>query len=184
MLTGLALVVPLLALIQLLPLPVADATRVAANTALRAQLPGWLLALKALVLFPLVEECVYRGIILQLLRRYLPLGIALVPPTLLFGLTHLGFSPQNALFALLVGLYFVWLAVGSRSLLTSILCHSGINFLAVFGLRWLPGSIAPGGSGGFFQPAVIALLALSLVVLAIGVRRLRGEFARNVPAAA
>jgi len=181
-LTGMALVVPVSGLIQLLPLPMPNPASVAANAARIAHIPSWVLALKAVVLFPLLEECIYRGVILQLLRRYLPLWIALVPPTLIFGVTHLGFSPQNALFALLVGLYFAWLAIRGRSLLPSILCHAGINCFVVFLLPRLAGANDGGEPMSFLQPVPLALLLVSVTVLAIGVRQLRGEFGRATPA--
>lgn len=177
-----ALVVPLLGLIQLLPLPAASAASVAAKAARLAHPPAiWLLALKSLVLYPLVEECVYRGIILQLLRRYLPLWIALVPPTLIFGLSHWGSSPQNAAFALLVGLYLAWLAVRHRSLLPAMVGHAGINLFVVF---ILPRLQEPAAVGNFSRPMTLGLFALSLVVVGLGVRSLRGESGRSAPLAA
>lgn len=177
-LTGMALVVPLLCLIHLLPLSTARTAGSLANSARLAQMPAGLLALQAVVLFPLLEECFYRGLILQLLRRYLPLWIALMPPTLLFGFTHLGTSPQNAVFALLLGFYFGWLSVAGRSLLPSIFCHAGVNLLVRFGLYRLPGWGEPAADGSFFPPLVIGLLVFSLAILAVGVRQLRREFRR------
>ena len=175
-LTGMALVVPVCCVIQLLPLPTVSPQAAAAAAERFAHVPLWALALKAVIVFPVLEECVYRGVILQLLRRYLPLWAALVPPTLIFGLTHWGFSPQNAVFALLVGLYFAWLMIGSRSLFPSILCHAAINLFVVFVMRLVFG-VGPGTNPRLFlEPVPLLLLACSLVVLTIGIRRLRGEF--------
>lgn len=167
-----------------LSLPAASAIQVATKVKLAAATPLWLLALKSLLVYPVLEECIYRGVILQLLRRYLPLWAALVFPTLLFSVTHLGSSPANAVFAALVGLCFAWLAVRSGSLVPAILCHSAVNLFVVFllplvinlfGVR--EAAVAP---GFLTHPLPLALLAVSVAVLVIGTRKLRFGFHRPV----
>ena len=188
---GMAFVLPAsYAIHYLLPLPPASALQLATKAKLAAATPVWLLALKALLIYPLLEECIYRGVIFQLLRRYLPLWAALLPPTLLFGLTHLGRSPANAVFAALVGLGLSWLAVRSRSLLPGILCHSAINLFVVFLLPItvnLAGVRAAATTPGFLtHPLPLTLLVVSLVVLVAAARKLSAGFrlpAAPVPAA-
>lgn len=178
---GMALALPAsYAIHYLLPLPGASAIQVATKTKLLAATPMWLLALKSLLIYPVLEECIYRGVILQMLRRYLPLWAALLPPTLLFGVTHLGSSPSNAVFAALAGLGFAWLAVRSGSLLTAILCHSAVNLFVVFLLPFAVSLLGPRDTSSapitLAHPLLLALLGVSLVVLVTGTRKLHAGF--------
>lgn len=177
---GMALVLPVTyAIHYLLPLPAASTFQLTTNAKLLAATPLWLLALKSLFIYPFLEECFYRGVILQLLRRYLPLWAALLPPTLLFGVTHLGSSPSNAVFAALVGLAFAWLAVRSRSLVPAILCHSAINLFVVF---LLPLAVRLLGTRetapDLTHPLALTLLVVSIAVMLAGVRKLSAGFPR------
>ena len=89
--------------------------------------PGALL-LKAVVIVPVLEEIFYRGIVLQLLRRYCPLWLAVFVSAAFFGVTHLGNSATNAAFAFVVGGGLAWLLVRTGSLFATIACHASINF--------------------------------------------------------
>jgi membrane protease YdiL (CAAX protease family) len=177
---GMAFVLPAIyAIHYFLPLPGASVLQVTTKAKLLAATPMWLLAMKSLLIYPVVEECVYRGVILQLLRRYLPLWVALVPPTLLFGVTHLGSSATNAVFAAFVGLVFAWLAIRSRSLVPAILCHSAVNLFAVFLLPLLLhlfGVQAATTPAALTHPLPLVLLAVSTGVLVIGARKLSAAF--------
>lgn len=175
-LTGLAIALPVIYLTHLLPLPQTDPH---AATIRLANLPSWMLVLQAVVIYPFFEECIYRGLILQLLRRYLSLWLAVSVPTIFFAVTHLGFSVQNAIFAGVVGLYFAWLAIRSGSLLPSIFCHAAINLFVVFVLRAIfPGS-ADATAADLHQPLALALLSGSLVVFVLGARYLTREFSQQ-----
>jgi len=182
---GMALVLPAsYAIHYLLPLPPASALQLATKAKLLAATPLWLLALKSLLIYPVLEECVYRGIILQLLRRYLPLWAALVPPTLLFGLTHLGRSPANAVFATLAGLAFAWLLIRSGSLVPGILCHTAVNLFVVFLLPLTVRLLEPRVTAlDLTHPLPLVLLAGSLAVLVAATRKLRAAFPRPAPLA-
>lgn len=178
---GMAFVLPVsYAIHYLLSLPAASAIQLATKAKLLAATPLWLLALKCLFIYPVLEECIYRGVILQLLRRYLPLWAALLPPTLLFGVTHLGSSPANAVFAAFVGLYFAGLAIRTGSLLTAILCHSAINLFVVFllplAVSLLGAQDAAAAPDFLTHPLPLVLLAVSVAVLATGTWRLRAGF--------
>lgn len=96
-----------------------------------AQHPAQLFLLAVLVV-PMIEEIFYRGLILPLLRRYCPLWCAMLVSSAMFGATHLGQGYANALFAFLLGMFFAWLVVRTRSLFTSVLCHATINFSWLF----------------------------------------------------
>ena len=185
---GMALVLPVsYAIHYVLPLPAASAVQLATKAKLLAATPLWLLALKSLLIYPVLEECIYRGVILQLLRRHLPLWIALLLPTLLFGVSHLGSSPANAVFATLVGLCFAWLAIRTGSLVPAILCHSAVNLFVVFvlplGVNLLGLRVSAATPDFLTHPLPLALLAGSIALLVTGTRRLRAEFRRPAMAA-
>lgn len=132
-LLGVGLITPLAVGIGVLHLPESAGATAAAQQRWLGYLhhPG-ALWLKAVLVYPILEEIFYRGLLLQLLRRYCPLWLAITLPTVLFGLTHLGHGYGNALNALLLGGVFAWLVVRTRSLLPSILCHAAINFSWLF----------------------------------------------------
>jgi len=177
--TGMALVLPASYLIHFLPLPAATVVQAETTHKLMTTSPLWLIGLKSLLVYPLLEECIYRGIMLQMLRRSLPLWAALLPPTLLFGVTHLGYSPQNAVFAGIAGLYLAWLSIRSGSLLTSIACHSAINLFVVFLLPLVASRLAiTADPRMLFSAPLLCLFVVSLAVLTMGIRRLRNTFGR------
>lgn len=93
--------------------------------------PGALF-LKAVVIVPLLEEVFYRGIVLQFLRRFCPLWLAVFVSAAFFGVTHLGNSATNAAFAFVVGGVLAWLLIRTRSLFATIVCHASINFAWLF----------------------------------------------------
>lgn len=179
MLTGVAVALPVIYLTHLLPLPQPDGRAAAAAARRIAEVQPWKLILPALIAYPLLEECFYRGLILQLLRRYAPLWLAVLIPALLFGVTHLGFSLQNAIFAVVVGIYFSWLTIGSRSLFPAILCHAAVNASVVFVLRPVLGGSGDANLMAFARPLPLVLLGGSLALFTIGAKTLAVEFRRQ-----
>lgn len=169
---------PVSLLVSFLPIPAPDAEmlRVSASRIAPLHSQPWLIALHGLVIAPLWEEFVYRGLILQMLRRYCPLWVAVLVPTFIFAGIHFTFSYQNAVQAALVGLFFAWLAIRSRSLLTNVLCHAGVNLGALF--VWRPMVIAQGwtAKADLLHPLSLALIAGSLIGLIVATRALRTEF--------
>jgi membrane protease YdiL (CAAX protease family) len=93
--------------------------------------PGALFV-KAVLIVPLLEEIFYRGIVLQLLRRYCPVWLAVFVSAAFFGVTHYGNSPTNAAFAFVIGVVLAWLLMRTRSLFATIVCHASINFAWLF----------------------------------------------------
>lgn len=180
-LTGFAITLPVLYLLLMLPLPQPSAEFqqvIAARQALVYVLPGAFL-LKAVLIYPLIEEVFYRGIVFSLLRRYVPLWLAVLVPTSIFALTHAGSGPANVVFAFVVGLYFSWLVVRSRSLLTNVLCHGAINLFVLFVMNpiWsVHAIVAPSDA---LRPLPLTMLAGSLALFICGVRILRAEFDRR-----
>ncbi len=119
---------------------------------------------------PLVEEMMFRGVVLQSLRRFGD-GFAILGSALIFGMMH-GNFPQTA-FAFLAGLAMGYAAVQSGSLLPSILIHF-INNLAAF-LYVLVGRLSGEAAAGNLSSILSALL-LALGLLSAGYLVLRGRF--------
>lgn len=95
-----------------------------------------LLALLVVCVAPLVEELVFRGVLLSGLASRMRVGWAIVASAIIFGCVHLpdfkfAWYPVPAL--VLLGLALAWLRVRTRSLWPSITLHATNNFMAVLG---------------------------------------------------
>ncbi len=73
---------------------------------------------------PFVEEFVYRGAILGLLRKYGD-GFSIFISAFIFGLTHSNI--EQFVYAFLIGLYFGFIVIKTKSLWTSIFLHALMN---------------------------------------------------------
>ena len=82
----------------------------------------------AAVVAPLVEEFVFRGVIMQPLRRF-GNAFAVLVSALLFGLSHGG--PSNVVFAFLCGVALGFVVIASKSIWVGIAEHFLNNFYAV-----------------------------------------------------
>jgi membrane protease YdiL (CAAX protease family) len=130
-LLGLALVCPLMIIIGLIPLPPTAADAVRPARFLKYMLDPGPLFLKAVILAPLWEEFLHRGLILQLARRFLPLWAAIFISTAIFVAPHLANGLSTATGSLLLGTVMALLVVRTGSLYASVLFH------ATFNLSWL-----------------------------------------------
>ncbi|MBQ5824671.1 MAG: CPBP family intramembrane metalloprotease, partial [Clostridia bacterium] len=83
----------------------------------------------AAVVAPLVEEFVFRGVLMQPLRRYGD-GFAVVATSVLFSLAHI--RPANIVFAFGAGLVIGCAVLYSRSLWVGIIIHALNNGFSVF----------------------------------------------------
>lgn len=94
------------------------------------------------VLAPIFEELMFRGLILERLRRYGD-GFAVAASALLFGMVHGNLFQMP--YACAVGVVLGWVAVHSGRLWQCILLHAGINLLSsgVFPLAERLGIEAP-----------------------------------------
>jgi membrane protease YdiL (CAAX protease family) len=131
-LLGTALVCPVVIAVGLLSLPAItpDATRPERFLSYVLQ-PGTIF-LKAVVIAPLWEEMFYRGLILQLARRYLPAWGAILLSTTIFAVPHAGMGLGTAVMAFLIGTVLAWIVVRSGSLYASFLCHATVNLTWLF----------------------------------------------------
>ena len=84
------------------------------------------------LLGPLLEEVVYRGLFLQLTRRYLPSSIAIILSSAIFAITHLPRGMGTVLVAFPMGCLFAWMVTRSGSLWPGLLCHAVFNYSAYF----------------------------------------------------
>ncbi len=135
---------------------------------------AWLGPFLAVVIAPVTEELVFRGLILRgLLGRWRP-AAAILFSAGLFALVH--FNPVQAPVALLLGLLTGWLYVRTRSLGLCILAHA-LNNAASY-LTWFPFEVTgfnavTEAEGPVFHPWWFNGIGLALVLLGIwGVRRL------------
>jgi hypothetical protein len=87
----------------------------------------------------MLEELVYRGLFLQLARRYLPAWLAIVLSSGIFAVTHLPRGLGTVVVAFPLGCLYAWMVIRSRSLYPGFLCHAMFNFAAMFVLAPLFG---------------------------------------------
>ena len=129
---------------------------------------------------PLLEELIFRGVILDgLLRRYSPLTSILVS-SVIFGLAHL--NPWQFVTAFVLGCFMGWVYLRSGSLAGCVLIHMSANFsgyllrlLLAFTGESFGQSGTPGAGGG----AVLRNIAFSgawLIVFVASVYWLRRGF--------
>jgi membrane protease YdiL (CAAX protease family) len=115
------------------------------------------------VLAPILEECLFRGILLKgLLRNYRP-AVAIGQSALLFGLVH--FNPAQSTVALLMGVLLGWLYYRTRSLGLCIMLHALYNLLS-FGAMYFMKSQRPPAAFNFTRlPQYWITLAIAGAVL-------------------
>ncbi|HEX7342321.1 MAG TPA: type II CAAX endopeptidase family protein [Rhodanobacteraceae bacterium] len=99
---------------------------------------GKRLALAALVVcvVPVVEELIFRGVLLSGLMRRLHVGWAVAISAVIFGCAHLpdfGFAWYAIPTLVILGLVLAWLRLRSRSLWPSIVMHATNNLIATIG---------------------------------------------------
>lgn len=114
---------------------------------------------------PILEECLFRGILLKgLLRNYRP-AVAITQSALLFGLFH--FSPAQSISAICMGLLLGWLYYQTRSLLLGICLHGLYNLLAFSSMR-VPQLVRNPDLLHFISAGWYAVLLLVAAVLLAG----------------
>ncbi|MBE3069892.1 MAG: CPBP family intramembrane metalloprotease [Planctomycetes bacterium] len=130
-----ALVVSISAM-QLLRAPVSSHPLI---TVLREAPAVWMMVagvVQAVVLAPLVEEFMYRGVLLGSLVR--PVGVvgALVGSSAVFAMVHLPTEPQAVPPLFILGMALGYAAYRTRSLVAPVLAHALFNALMIFGTLW------------------------------------------------
>jgi membrane protease YdiL (CAAX protease family) len=89
----------------------------------------------AVVVAPVAEEVVFRGILLPGLARHMRTQSALIVSAALFGLFHVPSHGIGAIMPGLLGLVFGWARLRTGSLAAPILLHAANNLLVTL-LAW------------------------------------------------
>lgn len=92
------------------------------------------IAAMTVLVVPVAEEILFRGILLPALMRHASLGIAIALDASIFALVHLpdlAWKPQGLLALALVGAVCCWRRVKTGSLYSAMAVHAGNNLLAV-----------------------------------------------------
>ena len=84
--------------------------------------------INVVLLAPIFEELIFRGMILQVLSKYNRI-FAIFVTSLLFGLLHLNMT--QAVPAFFMSLVLCYMCLKTDSILVTILAHAGNNFLAL-----------------------------------------------------
>ncbi|PWT87915.1 MAG: hypothetical protein C5B54_11500 [Acidobacteria bacterium] len=135
-----------------------------------------------MVIAPLTEELIFRGVIFEGLRERYHIITALLLSSLLFGLAHI--IPSLVLNAFFIGLFLAWVKLRTDSLIPCLFAHAlynGIPFLAdKFITIKIPGFTAsPDPTAIQFQP--LWFDALGLLLLLLGIAGLWWWSKRNKP---
>ncbi len=90
---------------------------------------------------PILEELIFRGIILDgLLRRYSPVKSILLS-SVLFGIIHL--NPWQFISAMTLGIFSGWVYYRTNKLILSIIIHSANNLFAISGIYFMDSETMP-----------------------------------------
>ena len=128
---------------------------------------GWWGAfMKVAVVAPIVEELIFRGLILQGFRRNYKAFTAVVMSALLFALFHL--NPWQFPATFLLGLLLGWIMLRTNNILLAILGHSINNFLVLLSITFAKEIHAHpiylmGKEKLYLVSALIVLLSLLLI---------------------
>lgn len=125
------------------------------------------------VIAPVTEELLFRGLLLRSLRTRYGRAVAIGVTAVLFAVFHL--DPQALVFATLIGIVLGVIADRARSIVPSIALHAGFNALPLLAPRELvaiPG-FNTGETGDVPWPLVLGSSALALAMLALLARMMR-----------
>jgi membrane protease YdiL (CAAX protease family) len=109
----------------------------------------WASFLTVVIVAPLTEEMLFRGVILRGFLQKFSAFKAILVSSLLFAFIHL--NPWQFFSALGLGLACGWWYMRARSLIPVVLCHALAN-LIVFGHRDLPFEVRGFNVGGLTDP--------------------------------
>lgn len=116
------------------------------------------------ILSPIIEEIMFRGIMLNKLRRYGD-KIAIVTTALLFGLFHTNFS--QFFYATVLGIIFAYVVLKTGTIKYSIILHIFVNMMGSF---IIPLIIGDGSNLVAYGCVLFLIVLISLVGLVLLVR--------------
>ena len=114
------------------------------------------------ILSPIIEEMMFRGVMLNKLRRYGD-KVAIITTAILFGLFHANFS--QFFYSVALGIIFAYVALKTGTIKYSIILHIVIN---IMGSVILPAAIGDGSNivaVGCVGLALLAIVIIGLVLL-------------------
>ena len=125
-----------------------------------------------LLVAPIVEELLFRGIILEGLARHYKLTTAVLVTSILFALVHLPVGVIVALNIFLLALFLAWVRLESGSLMLCVICHATFNAIPFVTMRILkvdiPGFTTTAANNAVqFQPHWFDALGVVLFLLGI-----------------
>lgn len=129
---------------------------------------------------PVLEELLFRGIILDgLLKNYSPITAILIS-SLLFGIAHL--NPWSFINGLIIGIFSGWVYFKTRSVLPSIIIHASANLSGFLFRQFVDNNTLMNDSlvkifGGVTN--LIIFIVGSIITLSICIYFLRKEFNRE-----
>ena len=92
-----------------------------------------MIAIGVVLLGPVGEEMLYRGVLLQALGKHLPGWPAIGLSSLAFGLTH--FEPFVIVLTFPLGLVLAWVSRRRGTIVTAIVAHAVFNLIGVLLIR-------------------------------------------------
>ena len=113
------------------------------------------------ILSPIIEEMMFRGVMLNKLRRYGD-KVAIITTAILFGLFHANFS--QFFYAVALGMIFAYVALKTGTIKYSIILHIIVNMM---GSVILPAVIGDGSNIAAVGCVGLALLAIVIVGLVL-----------------
>lgn len=121
--------------------------------------------LTIVIIAPITEEVLFRGIILNGLLNHYDKRTAIILSSILFGLFHI--NPYQIFAAIILGLFFGWIYYEFNSIKYPILVHAIYNFIPVFIIRILKIRIKGFSSPefGHFQPLGLTIIGFGLSLI-------------------
>ncbi|MBT3209013.1 MAG: CPBP family intramembrane metalloprotease [Bacteroidetes bacterium] len=129
---------------------------------------------------PVLEELIFRGIILDgLLKKYSPVK-SIIISSLLFGIVHL--NPWQFLGAFIFGIFSGWIYYRTNKLILTIIMHFANNFLAFVAIYFFDEETMMDKSlteiyGGLLNLSLISVGAIIITIICIYL--LKNEFNKN-----
>ncbi len=147
--------------LSLLPIPEEILSSYAESSAGLFEQPLWMALLSNVIAAPVVEEVVFRGLMNTRLRKAMPVAVAVLLTSVLFGVMH--GHILWASYAALMGILFAIVAVKCESTLASIIVHMIVNLMGTVlsYSGWMPETLEYAvmcGAGAIFMAASFVML--------------------------
>ena len=142
---------------------------------------NWLSAVAVIIVAPLTEEALFRGLFLNGFKRRYPPRIAIIASAFLFAAMHM--LPWQFLAPIVLGALFAWLVLGTGSILPALIGHAfnnAIPYLMILGGWQIPGfNEFSQIDVVVFQPAWFNLLGLGVLLIGLSIWLVSGVIKIN-----